>query len=289
MKLAYIIQTHTGEKQLISLINQLSDIDTDIFLHIDKKSEELYLNIHKRYEKTANVYLVKDRESVNWSAFSMVEATLKLMKMVKDTGKKYDYTSFISGQDFPIKSKKYIKNFLAENQGKEFMEFREIKSYFWRLKCYNFFRENKNNRKLYMRILDNVIRYPQKLLVRRNNFKNMDLYSGSAWVTLTYNCLIYILKYLEENPEFKKQFNYTSCSDEHFFQMIIMNSHFKNNVISNNLRYTDWSGGGSSPKTLTTKDYDNLIKSDRLYARKFSVDIDEDILEKLKENFCSER
>ncbi|HEY8890130.1 MAG TPA: beta-1,6-N-acetylglucosaminyltransferase [Clostridium sp.] len=289
MKLAYIIQTHKGEKQLISLINQLSDKDTDIFLHIDKKNEQLYLDLYKLYLNNTSVYFVKDRESVNWSAYSMVRATLKLMNMVKDTGKKYDYISFISGQDYPIKSNDYIRNFLTKNQGKEFMEYRDIKGYFWRLKCYNFFRENPNNRKFYMRILDNLIRYPQKLLVRRNNFKDMNLYSGSAWTTLTYNCLIYILKYLEENPQFKKQFEYTSCSDEHFFQMIVMNSHFKNDVINNNLRYTDWSGGGSSPKTLTIKDYDNLIKSDRLYARKFNLDEDENIIKMLKESFLKER
>jgi len=94
---------------------------------------------------------------------------------------------------------------------------------------------------------------------------------------------------LEENPQFKKQFEYTSCSDEHFFQMIVMNSHFKNDVINNNLRYTDWSGGGSSPKTLTIKDYDNLIKSDRLYARKFNLDEDENIIKMLKESFLKER
>lgn len=285
MKLAYIIQTHTGEKQLISLINQLSDIDTDIFLHIDKKNDELYNNVHKEYLNSTNVYFVEDRESVNWSAFSMVRATLKLMNMVKDTGKEYDYMSFISGQDYPIKSNEYIKKFLTEHKGKEFMEFWGIGKYFWRLKCYNFFREKRNNRKLYMRILDNIIRYPQKLVIRRHNLKNMNLYSGSAWTTLTYDCLLYILDYLEKNPRFIDEFKFTSCSDEHFFQMIVMNSPFKDNVVNNNLRYTDWTGGGSSPKILTTQDYDKLINNDKLYARKFNFDKDKKIVEMLKKSF----
>jgi len=289
MKLAYIIQTHRGEKQLISLINRLSDKDTDIFFHIDKKNEPLYLNLYKKYLNNTNVYFVKDRESVNWSAYSMVRATLKLMNMVKDTGRKYDYISFISGQDYPIKSNDYIRAFLTKNQGKEFMEFRDIKGYFWRLKCYSFFRENPKNRKFYMRVLDNIIRYPQKLLVRRNNFKNMNLYSGSAWTTLTYDCLLYILKYLEHNPQFEDQFKYTSCSDEHFFQMIVINSSFKERVVNNNLRYTDWSGGGSSPKTLTSEDYDKLVDSDKLYARKFNIDQDENIIKMLNERFLNEK
>ena len=211
----------------------------------------------------------------------MVKATLILLNMVRDSNKKYDYISFISGQDYPIKSKEFIRTFLKKNAGKEFVEFEDISNYFWRLKCYNFFRENKNNRKLFMRVLDNTIRYPQKLLVRRNNFNNMKLYYGSTWFTITYSCVLYILKYIEDNPEYEKQFKYSSCSDEHFFQMIIMNSHYKDSVVNNNLRYTDWSNGGNSPKTLTIKDYDKLKNSDKLYARKFNSDIDKDIIEML--------
>jgi len=285
MNLAYIIQAHTGEDQLVSLIKELSDLDTDIFLHIDKKNDQMYVNLLKRYSNTSNVYFEENRSSVNWSGFSMVEATLKLMNMIRSNGKKYDYISFISGQDYPIKSNEDIKKYLIHNKGKEFIEFRDIDQHFWRLKCYNFFRENKNNRKFYMRVLDSVIRYPQKALVRRGNFKNMKLYYGATWFTITNECMLYILKYLEDNPGFKKQFNYTSCSDEHFFQMIIMNSHFKDNVINDNLRYIDWSRGNNSPKTLTINDYDKIVNNDKLFARKFDFEIDKDIIVKLKENF----
>lgn len=282
MNLAYIMQAHTGEDQLIGLISKLTDKDTDIFLHIDKKSEQLYLNLTQKYASVANVYFVKDRVSVNWSGYSMVEATLELMNMVKGTDKKYSYISFISGQDYPIKSKKDITTYLTENEGKEFIEFRDIAHHFWRLKCYSFFRESKNNRKMYMRIIDNLIRYPQKALVRRNNFKNMSLYFGSAWFTITNDCMLFILKYLKDNPEFYKQFKYSSCPDEHFFQMIVMNSDFKKDVINDNLRYIDWSLGGSSPKTLTIKDYEKLKKSKKLYARKFNFNVDKTIIEKFE-------
>jgi len=289
MNLAYIIQAHTGENQLVSLINQLTDVDTDIFLHIDRKNDELNSNLLERYSLVSNVYIVKDRVGVNWSGFSMVEATLKLMNMVQGIGKKYDYISFISGQDYPLKSNEYIKKYLTDNKGKEFIESRDIAQHFWRLKCYNFFRENKNNRKLYMRILDSLIRYPQKKLIWRNNFKNTKLYYGSTWFTITYDCMLYILNYVMDNPEYKKQYNHTSCSDEHFFQMIVMNSQFKKNVINNNQRYIDWAEGANSPKTLTVKDYDNLKNSEKLYARKFNYKIDKDITEMLRESFCNER
>lgn len=279
MNLAYIIQAHTGENQLIKLVDLLSEVDTDIFLHIDKKSEELYLSLSKRYVSTENVYIMDDRISVNWSGFSIVSATLKLMNMVRDKDKKYDYISLISGQDLPIKSKEHIEAFYENNSGKEFIEFRDIEHNFSRLKCYNLFRENKNNRKLYMRVLNNIILYPQKLLVRRNNFNRINLYYGSGWFTITHNCMLYILKYLEDNPEFQKQFSYTSCADEHFFQIIIMNSQFRYSVVNDNLRYIDWSSAQNSPKTLTMDDYNKLKASDKLYARKFDCAVDKEIMD----------
>ena len=68
-----------------------------------------------------------------------------------------------------------------------------------------------------MSILDNMILYPQKLLIKRKNFNNMKLYFGSAWFTITPNCMVYILKYLENNPEFQKHFRTASCPMNIFF------------------------------------------------------------------------
>ncbi|WP_075983029.1 beta-1,6-N-acetylglucosaminyltransferase [Bacillus massilinigeriensis] len=284
MNLAYIIQAHNGKKQLVELIDTLLDETTDVYLHIDKKSSLLYLELEEIYQYNSKVYLLGERESVNWSGFSQVLATLKLMNAVKESNKNYDYVSLISGQDFPIKTKQYIKSFLLENKGKEFIEYRDIAQHYWRLKCYNFFRENRNNRKLYMRIIDNLIRYPQKLFIRRNNFINLDLYFGSQWFTITYNCMLYILEFLKENPDYMKQFSFTSCPDEHFFQILIMNSKFKDKVINNNLRYIDWSSGKNSPEVLTSKDYESLKRSDKLFARKFDINLDINIIEKIIED-----
>ncbi len=278
-----MIQAHKGEKQLVELINILLGMNSDVFIHIDVKSENLYSRIKEKYSNNKQIFIIEDRVRVNWSGFSQVKATLKLMNAIRLSQRKYDYVHLISGQDFPIKSSKYISQFLSENYGKEFMEYRDINQHWWRLKCYNFFRENKKNRTLYMRILDNVIRRPQKYFIRRNNLKGFNLYFGSQWFTITNHCLNYILDYIEKNPGYLDEFKYTSCPDEHFFQILILNSPLKNNVVNNNLRYIDWSQGGNSPKTLTLDDWEDLQKSDQLFARKFDLKIDEKIIFKMEE------
>ena len=69
--------------------------------------------------------------------------------------------------------------------------------------------------------------------------------------------------------------------DEFVFQTILMNSHFKNNVVSNHYRYIDWSAGGPHPKLLDANDFEKMVNSDNLFARKFKTSHDSKILDLL--------
>ena len=289
MKLAFLIQAHTGEIQLKKLVDTLIDKENDIFLHIDKKSETLYQNIKKIYSNNSKVHILDNRVDVNWSGFSQVLATLSLLSAVRESNKVFDYINFISGQDFPIKPNEEIKTVLHQHKGREFIEYKDIDDYEWRLKIYNLFRENKKNRRLYIRILDNILRYTQKYFIKRKNFEGFKLYTGSSWFTITYNCLCFILDYLDKNPSFIKQFKYTACADEHFFQILILNSEFKKYVVNDNLRYIIWSNGKSSPETLTIKDYDKLKNTDKIFARKFDFEVDREIINKLTEGLVPQK
>lgn len=243
MKLAYLMLAHKSSKQLDMLIHNLVDEETDVYIHVDGKNDSLFDYLINKYKDSNRVFIIENRVVVNWSGFSQVQATLNLMENVINAEKNYDYVSLISGQCFPIKSNAYIRKFLLEHKGKEFIEYLDItddKRYLYRLKSYNFFRENKNIRKIHMRILDNVLRRIQKPIIKRNNFKNMRLYRGSQWFTITFDCLKYIHRYIEENPIILNDFKYTLVPDEHFFQIIIMNSPYSSKVINNNLRYIDW-------------------------------------------------
>lgn len=281
MKIAYLIQAHKNYKQICMLVDNLIDEYTDVYIHIDKKQDKLYEQLLEKYLNDNNIYIIENREVVNWSGFSQVKATLNLMNEASQ--KNYNYISLISGQCFPIKSNDYIRQFLNQNKGKEFIEYQDItndKNNRFRLKCYNFFRENKYIRTLPMRILDNIIRrFIQKPFVNRKNFIGMNLYHGSSWFTITFECMKFIIEYIEDNPVFMEDFKYTLAPDEHFFQMIILNSKYKENVVNNNLRYIDWTNCKNSPNTLTIKYKNDFLKEDYIIARKFDIEIDEEIVD----------
>ncbi len=244
MKIAYIMLVHKNFNQIKLLTDQLADELTHVYIHVDKKNEELFNELKNEYVNNENVSIIDKRIKVNWSGFSQVQATLNLMESALENNNfKFEYISLISGQDFPIKSNDYIRKFLSDNNGNQFIQYRDInndKKFLFRLKIYNFFRENPNARKAYIKIVDNILRRLQKLVIKRKNLEGFNLYTGSQWFTLSRECVEYIFKYLEENNKYLLDFKYTFCPDEEFFQILILNSKFKEKVINDNLRYIDW-------------------------------------------------
>lgn len=62
-----------------------------------------------------------------------------------------------------------------------------------------------------------------------------------------------------------------------FLHTVVQNSPYKENIVNNSLRFIDWERG--KPYTFTIEDYDMLIHSPDLFARKFDENIDSDIID----------
>src|SRR3546814_9198202 len=97
---------------------------------------------------------------------------------------------------------------------------------------------------------------------------NMILTGRAQWMTLCADHVRYVLSYIYKNPQVARFFKYTWGPDEFFFQTILFNSPFRSDIINDNLRYIDWTEGAASPKVLTRKDFEELVNSGKLYARK---------------------
>ena len=272
MKIAYLIQAHKNFKQLQALISCLvQDKKHQCFIHIDKKSEVLYTKFIQMYSNHSNVHIIETRVTVNWSGLSQVKATLSLMKRVQESNINFNRIHLMSGEDFPYKSPKDIILFLQENRDKEFIEFKDIDKYHWRIMYYNFFTENPKNRNILIRLIQRFSRDIQRLFPKRKKLQGLHLYKGSQWFNISIEAMKYILQFIDATPNFLKQFSYTSCADEHFFQIILLNSTFKSKVINHNLYYTEWSSDNASPNYLSLKNIGE-IKKDKsiLFIRKIS-------------------
>lgn len=267
-KIAILVLTHKDYNQLDLLINQFDNKYYDVFVHADLK------NIN--YEsKLSNVIVLSDdlRVNVEWGHFSIVEAMLNLLK--RSQSEKYSHYWFVSGQDLLIKDSAFI----YENVIKEEINYINFMDDYYQRKFQyrNYINFNsflrKNN--LFSKIIRNI-------MFRYYNYKSKSkeqFYFGSQWQVLTNEFVKYLLDEQIIDP-LVSFFSNKAIPDESFFQTAIMNSKFKNKI-NDYLLYVDWSLGSNSPKVLLESDYDKLLSSKQVVARKFDINIDEEIIRKV--------
>lgn len=282
LKVAFLMLCHKNPKQINLLLKALKHPQVDVFIHVDSKNE----NIREDIEKSDGVYLLpkKDCVDVQWAQFSEVKATLNLLNAAISKGG-YSHYFLISGQDFPLKSIGEIVRFLNERKDENFIDCALIKRFEKRNDIY--FPRMVIGRRIWQKILKGILVYSTGgwdqtfSIIKRLKPANVQYYFGSQWWCLNDAMVKWIYNFLENYPEYIKLFKHSLCPDECFFQTLVMNSPYANNV-KPYLHYVKWEKGMSSPKTLTESDYQEIVGSSKLMARKFDINVDKEIIIKLK-------
>ena len=281
MKHAYLIMAHDKFDSLKKLINVLDYDGNDIFIHVDKKNKdwEKHKNDNSIITNKAKLYFVS-RKKVFWGGDTQIKCELHLLKNALSI-QQYDYYHLLSGADFPIKNQHYIHEFFKKNNGKEFIHFDSaLPNEFPDKYNYFYFFQNTSNRIL-KKVNYKIVGIQKKLNIKR---KHRPYYKGANWFSITDNLAGYIVQ--REN-EIKKEFKFTWCCDEVFLQTLVMNSDFKEHLsdltFKNNsfacLRYIDWDRG--QPYVFKEEDFNELIESNFLFARKISNEKHNSLLKKL--------
>ena len=278
MRIAVLILAHKNLPQLDRLLQRLTT-DFDVYLHLDKK-----WNIDiSQFETFRNLTLV-ERHTVNWGSYKQIQAAIELFLAAFKND--YDFYLMISGQDVPIKSNAYIIEFLANNTNHSFIDYEQFPKKAWvqhfeggytRLKYYYGMDFKRNAIGFVFKKGLAFVRMLQKLTYITRKLKPIKYYGGWCWVNVNRPAMNYLLNFINYNPGFLKSFKYTFCGDEVWLQTIVMNS--PNDIINNDLRYTDWSGCLENPKTLTIAHLDELMSSNALFARKFDTDVDAKVID----------
>jgi len=268
MKIGYLILAHKSPTQLIRLINTLNCENAYFFIHIDKKSSnDMFNQVTNALNRFNNIYFI-NRNNCSWGNFSIVHATLKGIQTILNTNICLDYVILLSGQDYPIKPNSYIRDFLIANNGKCFIHNFPVPLQGW----HNGF----------------FYRVPEQYKLP----PNISLYGGSQWWCLTRECIHYIYHFVVNNPGFVEYCKHLFVPDEIFFQTIVLNSYFKSNVFNNGLRYIDWDSvpqPKTHPATLSKKYFPILNNSPTLFARKFDIELDSEILDMIDNTLLKRR
>jgi len=296
--LHYLVLAHNNLDQLEILIKKLKTKNSEIYVHLDKKIKE--------FNKIKWVHYIKNRQSIHRWGTSMIKAEIIWFSEIFQNMKKWDHIVLISWQCYPIKDIKYIEKYIEDLGNRSCMSYRPIeKKYLCRIEKYHFndrnFHVSPIINKIIIRIVSKFMTLwePQRVPAinlalwtivsfimprRKYLIKNYKIYIWDQWMVLSYEHIRWTLEFLK-SKEWKKIlscFEYTSCCDENFFQLILLNNeNIKKEINNELLRYIVRWKNANSPKVLTIQDLESIKKSDKLFARKFDINIDKIIFNKI--------
>ena len=113
-RMAYLILAHTDPEHVRRLCaTLLLDEQADIYIHVDLKSQHDFSACQAL--SNDRIRFISERQRVYWSGFNMVLATLALMRAAVDAEPTYHHLVLLSGQDYPLKHPKAIKEYLLNS------------------------------------------------------------------------------------------------------------------------------------------------------------------------------
>ena len=284
-KHAYLIMAHTQPELLRKLLKMLDNERNDIYLHIDSKAKDYPLDeIAAVLQKSKCIFT--ERTDVKWGSYSQIHCEMILLKEAVKT--EHDYYHLLSGMDLPIKSQEQIFAFFEKYNGLEFVDEDGAtisEAALSRVKYTHKFYGKAGSVK---DILGALSVKGQKLLGvdKTQKYGNIIFQKGRNWFSITHGLAKLVV---EKEDWIQEVFGQSVCGDELFLQTVARNSEYAEKICNPNTmpevpdtRYIDWKrGSNNNPYVFREDDFEELKNALGLFARKFDLNVDKKIVEKL--------
>jgi hypothetical protein len=300
--IVFLILAHRDFDHLLRLIDSLDG--QRIVLHIDKSSSDLW-NKSEIFRAKKNLILINRNDSFNvrWAGYSQILAMLLMMKTAIELMESGERMMFLSGSDYPIKSKAEIESKFASQPSLEFLRYYKLDDrpkdvdrwasfHRW---DFRFFKKrgtflNRLN-SLFIRFLT----FFETMIRGRKEAPIFPLYAGSQWFAISKECAQELIRL--RNHHFDNFFKTMFAPDEVYFHTLFSLSSYSNSNIDKgvfktiqngsrlhqvrNLTYVD----ESLNKWLDKDDLGTLLESEFLFARKFDSKISEELINAILSRF----
>jgi hypothetical protein len=222
-------------------------------------------------EPYQGVELLEPQDAL-WGGYSLVDAELRGMTRLLEMDARWTHYINLSGQDFPLKSQNYIRQFFAANPGKQFIRALD---------------QRKERPDTINRISHMFTEEHGKITatgLARPYLPRATPFIGTQWKAVTRS----FCEYVCHDPRvdrFKEFYRNSFIADEAFFQTVIMNSGDQGVMMNDDLRMIDWVPDGDiklRPRNYAESDLGTLQRSTDLFARKFDAEEDTQILSLLE-------
>lgn len=313
---ACLIMGHKNPLQIIRLAKRLiKNEENDVFIHLDSmmKKEDIVC-VDRFCDENSRAYLCSKRIHGILDKRSLVDIVFIMLSEAKETEKRknkhYIYYLLFSGQDYVIKNLNYINNELIKNYPKPYIDCTPYDKSNW---IYHKFKYCKTalqyNDWITMHFSKGLIRSGLRVsaiiwakvlsIIGRDSYnklkkEHVSLYGGSAWWILPDIIIDFIRdKYNSKDRVSELILNESSTPEETYFQIMSMMSPYSNMIDINQKdmilqncktwayffdKEKEFKG---HPYIFTMKEYEKLKECNFWFARKFDIQIDEEILDEL--------
>ncbi len=277
--IAYFLLVHRYPEQFKRLFKAIYAPGQHYVVHVDKSSGAVLAEDISAFLAPYQGVDILEPQDALWGGYSLVDAELRGMARLLDMGGEWTHYINLSGQDFPLKSQEYIRQFFAANPGKQFIRALDQR------------RERPDTLNRISHIFAEENGKITDTGVARPFLAGATPYIGTQWKAVTRS----FCEYVCHDPQverFKAFYRNSFIADEAFFQTVIMNSGDQGIVVNDDLRMIDWVPDGDiklRPRNYTENDLAQLERSTDLFARKFDAVENTQILALLERHLLSPR
>jgi hypothetical protein len=218
--IAFLILAHDNPAQLARLIDRLRP--HPVFLHIDAKSESAaFRACLERSHVTPT-----DRMAVNWGGFSMVDATMTLLRRAL-AEPATRHAVLLSGSCYPIRPIAELAAALADaGDAVRYLPISSGTPHLLKAVRQRWFFDLQQHRG--GTVARRAAQYGSKLLLPRRSGPPDGLvpHFGSQWWGLSRACAELVLSEYDNNAALVAYYRRVLAPDEHFVQTIVANSEF---------------------------------------------------------------
>lgn len=286
MRKAVVVTVYNNPEQLNIFTKQLlSDNTTEIFIHLDKKKQD----IRPLIETNEHIHFVEDSVDVEWGGYSFLMAIIKSWRQVINYGK-FDYVVLCSGQDLMVKNglDQYLQDHPKQIFIDSFEDDKTRRAFLLHKWPHRYFKiiDTKFSLTRILRVLRiKIFKAGIPVLKRKLNYdvNSIKFYKNWFWSCIPYEVIEWIVNYLDANPDYIEVFK-GFVAEEGFIATTIMLSPYKDwlkfdsNGKSHSLTYRKLSVN-NHPPILNVDDIPQIEKSDCFFARKIDINTDSEIIE----------
>ena len=299
MRVCYFIQSHRGGAQLPRLVRTLRAASPGcrILVGHDARSGAL-----SRADLPPGADLFHPPGPIERGRLSLLSPYFLAVEWLAERGIDYDWLVYLSGQDYPTQPLARSEAFLAASAYDGFLTWWEAfglangwgRPHQGRRRYGYQYADAPRWLSLWLRPL-HVFNGVQSFLhlhltygprigvrARHSPFQHgFVCYGGSQWLTLRRSCAEYLAENVRREAALLAYYRRCVCPDESVCQTILVNGgRFR--LCNDNLRFMDFRGSRTgSPRVLTLADFEALADDRYHFARKFDLDVDARILDRL--------